>query len=84
MPIYLVARVVLHAKECATKATLLIPKWPLAPFSPILFLDGHHMKTFVIDKEVIEKSDLVVHLGKLGVNLFKGAPNTIFCIAAAF
>ena len=77
-PIYLVPRVVQHAKKCAAKATLLIPEWPSAPFWPILFPDGYHAEVSVSDKEVIDKADLVLHSGKLGANLFKGVPHTNF------
>ena len=71
-------RVVLHTKKCAAKATLLIPEWPSAPFWPMLFPDGHHTEAFVTDKEVIDKSDLVVHPRNSGANLFKGVPNANF------
>ena len=60
------------------KVTLLIPEWPSAPFWPILYPDGYHADVFVTDKEVIDKSELVIHPGKLGANIFKGIPNTNF------
>ena len=81
-PVYLVPRVIQHAKKCGAKATLLVPEWPSAPFWPILFPDGYHADVFVTDKEVIDKTKLVVHPGKLGANIFKGTPNTIFLLYA--
>ena len=77
-PIYLIPRAIQHVKKCTAKATLLIPEWPSAPFWPILFPDGYHADVFVTDKKVIDKSELVIHPGKLGANIFKGIPNTNF------
>ena len=35
-PIYLVPRLLRHARQCATVGTLVVPVWPSAPFWPIL------------------------------------------------
>ena len=42
-PLYLVMRVVKHARACAAKGTLIVPLWKSAPFWPVLCPDGIHL-----------------------------------------
>ena len=77
-PICLIPRAIRHAGKCSASATLLVPQWPSAPFWPMLFPNGIDPANFISDYAVIHKSELIVHPGRLGSNLFKGAPNTNF------
>ena len=77
-PICLIPRTIRHASKCSASATLLVPQWPSAPFWPMLFPNGIDPANFVSDYVVIHKSEVVVHPGRLGSSLFKGAPNTNF------
>ena len=57
-------------------SVLLVPQWPSAPFWPMLFPNGADPAVFISDYVLIPKSEVVVHPGRLGSNLFKNAPNT--------
>ena len=76
LPIYLVPRAIRHASKCLASATLLVPQWPSAPFWPMLFPNGADPAVFISDYVLNPKSEVVVHPGRLGSNLFKNAPNT--------
>ena len=39
-PVYLIPRIIMHARRCCVVGTLLAPEWPSAPFWPILYPDG--------------------------------------------
>ena len=46
-PVYLVARVIQHAKVCRAKGCMLIPAWESAYFWPLIVPDGLHLADFV-------------------------------------
>ena len=46
-PLYLVMRVVKHARACAAKGTLIVPLWKSAPFWPVLCPDGIHLAGYI-------------------------------------
>ena len=76
-PVYLVPRVLRHAQITGACGTLLVPKWPSAPFWPMLFNnEGRGRLPGLLDTESIDKSQVVICPGRSGNNLFKGNPNT--------
>ena len=75
-PVYLVPRILRHACNCDAKGTLVVPEWPSAVFWPMLFPQPDRPATFVKEVITIWKSELYLHPGKAGANLFKGTPNT--------
>ena len=52
----------------------MVPEWSSAAYWPILFLQPDRPVAFL--KDIIHKSELLIHPGKMGANLFKGLPNT--------
>ena len=46
-PVYLVPRVIQHARKCKAQGTLVVPEWPSAPFWPILFPEESKSAPFV-------------------------------------
>ena len=76
-PVYLVPRVLRHAQLTKACGTLLVPKWPSAPFWPMLFNNlGEDRFTGLLDTKIIDKLRVVICPGKSRSNLFKGNPNT--------
>lgn len=68
-PLYLVCRVLQHARVCKSSGTLIVPQWESAVFWPVLCPDGKHFAEFV--QGVIQLPhtyDLIVP-GKLGASL---------------
>ena len=45
--ICLIPRVLLYLRSCKASATLIVPLWPSAPFSPMIY-DGDHFYDFVV------------------------------------
>ena len=75
-PLYLIPRILRHAKLTKAKGALIIPKWVSAPLWPLLFPDGVHKASFVSHaRELPRVESLFVH-GRSGASLFKGVPNT--------
>ena len=71
---YLVPRVLRHAQETEACGTLLVPKWPSAPFWPMIFNnEGKSTLPGLLATEEIDKSQVIIWSG---CNLFKGKPNT--------
>ena len=77
-PVYLVPRVIHHAQETAAvgTCTLVVPKWPSAPYWPTLFPGEGKTLPGAVATMSIDKSEVVICPGRSGVNLFKGTPNT--------
>lgn len=75
-PIYLVPRVLKHAKVTKAKGTLIIPQWISAPYWPLLFPNGWDPANFVSDLLELPTSEELFLPGQLGSNLFEGLPNT--------
>ena len=75
-PVYLVPRVVQHARMCKAKGTLVVPEWPSAPFWPILFPEKVKFAPFVVLVRVLTAAEFSIYPGRLGSSLFKGTPNT--------
>ena len=75
-PVYLVPRVLRHAKHTKAKGTLITPQWPSAPFWPLLFPNGWDPVDFVVDWLELPSSETLFLPGKLGSNLFYGLLNT--------
>ena len=74
-PVYLIPRVIRHAQAtCATKGTLIVPRWTSAPFWSILFPNGIDQENFI--SSCLALSNALILLGYLGVNLFSGFLNT--------
>ena len=75
-PVYLVPRILRHAYNCRARGTLVVPEWSSAAFWPILFPHRDRPTAFVKEVIIIHKSELLLHPGKTGANLFKGITNT--------
>ena len=75
-PPFLVPRVIRHALKTGASGTLVVPKWPSAPFWPILFPDGCSPAPFVSEEKTLDRSSPLVVAGQSGSSLFKGVPNT--------
>ena len=75
-PPYLIPRTIKHALNTMACGTLIVPKWPSAPFWPMLYPAADQMAPFVTDVKVLQKDELVLIPGRSGSNLFNGAPNT--------
>ena len=75
-PVYLVPRILWHAYNCRARGTLVVPEWPSVAFWPILFPHPDRPAAFVKEVIIIHKSELLLHPGKTGANLFKGITNT--------
>ena len=73
---FLIPRVIRHALNTTASGTLVVPRWPLAPFWPMLFPDGCTQAPFVIGEKTLDRSTHLVVAGHSDGNLFKGAPNT--------
>ena len=54
-PIYLVPRVILHCIACQAVGTLVVPKWPSAPFWPLIFRNSWQCYPYIAD--VLEFDD---------------------------
>ena len=74
-PLYLIPRLIRHAKVTKTIGTLVIPHWPSAPFWPMLFPDGAHPADCVQQVVELPKSQELFLPGQSGCNIFKGVPN---------
>ena len=55
---------------------LIVPEWMSAVFWPMLFLSGSTNSWFILEVCVLHKSNVVIHSGKNGENLFSSTPNT--------
>ena len=75
-PVYLVPRVIQHARKCKARGTLVVPEWPSAPFWPILFPEEGKFAAFVMLVRVLTTAEFSIYPGRLGASLFKGTPNT--------
>ena len=69
-------RVLRHAQETAAVGTLVVPKWPSAPYWPMFFPNKGETLLGIVATMIIDKSEVVNCPGRSGVSLFKGAPNT--------
>jgi hypothetical protein len=54
-PVSLASRAINHLVECNTLGTLVVPKWPSAPFWPLIFESDLEYKPYVFD--VLEFTD---------------------------
>ena len=75
-PAYLVPRALRHVQETAAVGTLVVPKWPSAPYWPMLFPSKDKRLQSIVSTLAIDKSEVVICPGRSGVGLFKGTPNT--------
>ena len=74
-PIYLIPRVIQHARNCRARGTLIVPEWLSAPFWPMLF-PGGEPAPFILMIRILTASEFEITPGRLGSSLFKGIPNT--------
>lgn len=76
-PVYLVARLLHHAKACKCEGTLVVPEWPSAVYWPLLCPSENTFTNFVVDSMYLPMSESLIVKGKRGASLFKeGIPNT--------
>ena len=76
-PIYLVPRVLYHARVCKCKGTLIVPEWPSAVFWPLISPDGQKFADFVVAYDYLPSIPNLFIKGKRGACLFKGeVPNS--------
>ena len=82
-PLYLVSRVIKHAKACAAMGTLIVPAWRSAPFWPMLCTDGVRFAGFVRRWTKFKYHDYLIRDGRSGNNI-GSAMNTDTDILAIF
>ena len=76
-PVYLVARVIGHARVCKASGTLIVPEWQSAPFWPLLHPSKGEFADFVFDIQELPLSEFLILPGLSGSTLFHGKmPNT--------
>ena len=75
-PLFLVPRLLKHARVTRAKGTLIIPRWASAPFWPLIFPDGVNPAEFVKEIKELPRIEGLFIEGHSGCNLFKGIPNT--------
>ena len=75
-PPFLIPRVIRHTLKTGASGTLVMPKWPSAPFWPMLFPDGCTRAPFITEERTLHQSPYLVVTGLSGGSLFKGTPNT--------
>ena len=75
-PIYLIPRMLGHAKEMHAKGTLILPQWSFAPFWSMLFITDSKVKQNVVATEGIEREKVVIWYGRSEDQLFARKPNT--------
>ena len=56
-PIYLILRVLRHAKVCNSVGTLIVPFWMSTPFWPVVSLNDSHFVDIVTDVIYLEPQD---------------------------
>jgi hypothetical protein len=62
-PVYQLFKAILHVLYCRARATLLVPKWPISPFWPILFgSSGLRIDAF---QEILEFSLNIVYFEQI-------------------
>ena len=69
-PPYLIPRVIRHTLKTGASATLVMPKWPSAPFWPMLFPDGCTRAPFITEERTLHQSPHLVVTGLSGGSLF--------------
>ena len=74
--IYLIPRVIQHAKKTHAHGALVAPCWPSAPFWPILFPDGVRPARFITRPMELPLIKGLVLPQLSGSGLFTGIPNT--------
>jgi len=74
-PVYLIPRVIQHARNCRAQGTLIVPEWSSAPFWPMLFPRGNPAP-FILVYRVPTIWEFEIIPGRLGLSLFKKIPNT--------
>ena len=75
-PVYLIPRVLRHARSCNAVGTLILPHWPSAYFWPLICPDGQHYAPFVVDWIDLPRTQKTIRPGKRGHSFFAGIPNT--------
>ena len=76
-PVYLVPRVIGHARVCKASGTLIVPEWQSAPFWPLLHPSKGEFADFVLDIQELPLSEFLFLPGLSGSTLFYGKmPNT--------
>ena len=75
-PIYLIPRLLKHARVTKAMGALVVPEWRSAPFWPLLYPDGVQPAGFVKDVCELPRKQSLFVAGPSGSVLFKGVPNT--------
>lgn len=75
-PVYLINRVVQHARKTSAQGTLIVPCWQSAPFWPVLFPDGSIPAQFIQKMRELPQREGLFVPQRSGAVLFKGVPNT--------
>ena len=84
-PVYLIPRVILHARKTQACGTLIVPCWYSAPFWPLLYPDGTSPATFITDSLELPQREGLFLPQRSGSVLFKGVPNTkVFALRLDF
>ena len=78
LPPVLIPRVIRHILKTGADGTFIVPRWPSAPFWPLIFSDGCARAPFITEEKILDCSPHLVVPGQSGSSLFKGTPNTDF------
>lgn len=73
-PVYLTCKVLDHLRVCKAQGTLIVPKWKLAHFWPIICSDGIHFNSFVVDWAVLPDIPNLFIRGKAKNSIFGSRP----------
>ena len=65
-PLYLVGKLLSHARECSAVGTLIIPGWRSAPFWPVVCPDGIHFAEFIHDWMPVQYYKELFTMGRSG------------------
>ena len=74
-PVYLIPRVIKHARACKATGTLVVPCWPSAAFWPIICPDGEKFADFILDMIELPQMEGTIVPGKRGNSIATGKPS---------
>ena len=70
--VYLICRVLQHARVCYSIGTLVVPQWESAPYWPVLCPDGEQFAEFVHGVVQLPHTHDLIVPGRLGASLPMG------------
>ena len=80
-PLYLISNTILHLLTCQAQGTLIVPRWPSAPFWPLLFVSKFQTQPYVVDLLLFDSPVGIFQLGNYKGSLL-GSDNFISSVLA--